>query len=415
MVKISRLLFLLIILNFFLRTFNLHHPEQYIFDEVYHAFTANAYRHNDPRGYEWWHQSETKGTAYEWLHPPLSKLFMAGGIYLFGNNSFGWRISSSIFGTLTIFFLFLLGKALFNQRVALLACFLFTFEGLVFVQSRIAMNDIFLTAWLLLASYFFVLWFQKSKKKYLLLSGIITGLAISTKWPGVFVLPLFFLFLAFRLKKKFSSFLKKNSLSLLVSFLIIPLLIYFLSFLQFFFQGHSLKTFYQLHQQIWWYQTNLKATHSYQSRAYTWPLMWRPVWFYVNYQKEKIANIYALGNPLIFWGGLLVLPFALFKAFVKKSKPLVFTLLAYFLFWVPWIASPRIMFLYHYLPSIPFLCLILGWQLERWFKDKKRKRFWAIIYLALVVLCFAFFYPHLTGLLVPKNLNRFYYWLPSWK
>ena len=92
---------LLIILFFasLTRFWNLGYPKNYIFDEVYHAFTAQAYAQNDPRGYEWWHQSPVKGTAYEWLHPPLSKLLMAVSISVFGNNSFGWRFTPAIFGS----------------------------------------------------------------------------------------------------------------------------------------------------------------------------------------------------------------------------------------------------------------------------------------------------------------------------
>jgi dolichyl-phosphate-mannose--protein O-mannosyl transferase len=45
---------------------------------------------------------------------------------------------------------------------------------------------------------------------------------------------------------------------------------------------------------------------------------------------------------------------------------------------------------------------------------QKRKKL-VIGYLVLVVLVFMFFYPHWTGIFVPKWFDELYYWLPSWK
>ena len=109
--KINQWLVILILAAAFLtRFYRLSHPLAYIYDEVYHAFTAQALAQNDPRGYEWWHQSPVKDTAYEWLHPPLAKLLMAGGVLLFGNQSFGWRFFSALFGILVVYLTYLTGK-----------------------------------------------------------------------------------------------------------------------------------------------------------------------------------------------------------------------------------------------------------------------------------------------------------------
>ena len=53
------------------------------FDEIYHARTA----------YEHLHQIE----PYESTHPPLGKVLMSIGIYVFGLNPFGWRIIGTLF------------------------------------------------------------------------------------------------------------------------------------------------------------------------------------------------------------------------------------------------------------------------------------------------------------------------------
>ena len=69
------LLLAILAFAFFTRMFQLHIPEEYYFDEVYHAVTAKLVARNDPRAYEWWHPAPEPNTAIEWLHPPLAKYF----------------------------------------------------------------------------------------------------------------------------------------------------------------------------------------------------------------------------------------------------------------------------------------------------------------------------------------------------
>lgn len=400
----QKLLFLILAFSFLIRICNLHHPQTHIFDEAYHAFTAQEMYKGNLAAWEWWN-TPPKGFAYEWTHPPMAKLLMMAGIALFGSNSFGWRIPGAVFGTGVVFLIYLLGKELFNKKIALLATFLAAFEGLLFVMSRIGMSDIYFLFFSLTAIL------AKLKKKTFL-SAVLFGFSLATKWTAFYLFPLL-LFLNL-LQKKLS---KKTALKIILDsclYLVIAAAVYLLSYLPFL-STHPFEKFILLQKQMWWYHTRLEATHDYQSKAYSWPLMLRPVWFYVKYEKEKIANIYTLGNPLILWGGLVILPYTLVTALLKKQKKLLFTLLAYFIFWVPWVFSPRIMFFYHYLPSIPFLCLILAWNLEKGLKTKKKINWLMKIYLILIIVTFLFFYPHLTGLLVPKNLDHFYYWLPSWK
>lgn len=419
-IKRSKLV-LVVILAFVLLTrfWRLNYPQRFMFDEVYHAFTAQAYAKNDPRGYEWWHQSPVEGTAYEWLHPPISKLLMATGIILFGDNSFGWRVFSAFLGTVCVLLVFLIARELFKEEnLGLLTTFIFAMDGLALVQSRIAMNDIFLTCFSLAAFYFLVK-FRTSKKiktNSLLMAGFFIGLAISTKWTGIYnllIVGVIFLSKGRGWLKKFLA-QPKNWVMTALAFVIMPILIYLLSYGQFWLQGHTWDQFVMLHKQIWWYQTNLTATHTYQSSALSWPILARPVWFFVDYQPGSIANIYAMGNPLVWWGGLISLPFVIWQMLKRRYWQLGLVIFAYFAFFLPWALSPRIMFIYHYLPSIPFLCLFLGWALN-WGWRKKKLFPIVAAYLLLVLILFFFFYPHWTGLHVPKWLDNLYYWFPSWK
>lgn len=440
------------------RIYRIDQPKTYYFDEVYHAFTAEAYSRNDPRGYEWWHTSPMEGTAYEWLHPPLSKLLMGASIRVLGNVSYAWRLPSVIFGVLTLAGVFFLTvTVLKNKPVALLATFLSSLDGLLLTQSRIAMNDIFLVFFVLMALGFYWKWQEKSGSKlnlnrridhrntekygttentesgYLLLSGMFGGLAVATKWSGVFVIGIigvwelvrFIRLIYQRLSGNLAttpSKLKKimdwrRWLKLAISFGLIPMAMYILSYSQFWLQGHTWDQFRELHNQIWWYETNLEATHPYQSKPWQWVLNLKPVWYFVDYnQTGKIGNIYALANPMIAWGGLAGIVWLLALAVYREKGKYWFLVLAYAMFWVPWTMSPRIMFFYHYAPSIPFLAIGLanlawcGWK-TKWWPVKG-------LGLAVVVATaamFGYFYPHWTGILLPTEWVEKYYWFKSWK
>ena len=82
---------------------------------------------------------------------------------------------------------------------------------------------------------------------------------------------------------------------------------------------------------------------------------------------------------------------------------------SYLVFFIPWAASPRIMFLYHYLPSIPFLAINLGYVLTRFMKQKYITYFFA---LALVV--YIYFFPRYTGITIPQWLDESYHWFKNW-
>lgn len=410
LVTSRRLLLFLLALAFLTRIWHLGWPTRFYFDEVYHAFTATEMAKGNVMAWEWWNQPP-EGVAYEWTHPPLAKLFMTLGIFIFGENGFGWRFFGALLGTACVLLIYLLGKTLFYQKAALLAAFLFAFDGLPLVMSRIAMNDIYFLFFTLFSLWLFL-------KKRPLLAGLAFGLALASKWTALYLLPVLALwqlmqFLKQERKKKFD-FVKENFFIFLVCFLFLPLAVYFFSYLPFFLTNHTFSQWWELQHQMWWYHTGLTATHAYQSSALSWPWLIRPVWFFVDYQPATRANIYAMGNPLIWWGGLVSLPFVLWQTWKRREKKLLLVIFAYLAFFLPWVFSPRIMFLYHYLPSVAFLCLFLGWALG-WLEEKKPFFFLVVGYVSLVVLTFFFFYPHWIGLHVPLWLNKLFYWLPSWR
>lgn len=390
-VKIS--LFAIFIFALVSRTLWLTTPSNEYFDEVYHAFTAKRMLHGDPKAWEWWNTSP-EGFAYEWTHPPLAKLGMVLGMVVFGETPFGWRIPGALLGVGSVMLIYLIAKKLFkDELIGLLSASVFALEGLPLVMSRIGMNDSYLLFFSLLALYLFLV-------DKCFLSAISFGLAISSKWSAVWLVPILFVSF-FVLKKKFK--IKY------FWFLILPPLIYLACYIPMFLTGHDFNTFVGVQKQMWWYHTRLEATHSYTSSWWSWPFLVRPIYLYTsNVVNGTVARIYAMGNPIIFWFGIFSILLGAFFAFVEKNKKLGFVIFSYFIFFAPWAVAPRIMFLYHYLPSIPFMAIAIGFVL---------KRFPRIIipFLATSLIVYIFFFPHLAGLQVPVWLDKLYYLIPSWR
>ena len=87
-------------------------------------------------------------------HPPGAKLLIAASMRLFGDNGWGWRLGSVCFGTLSIPLLYgIVRRAGGAEVVALAAAFLYAFDNLVLVHSRIGTLDIYLVFFLLLGVY----------------------------------------------------------------------------------------------------------------------------------------------------------------------------------------------------------------------------------------------------------------------
>ena len=157
-------------------------PGSLIFDEWYYVNVARVILHlpqsvgangqppyvNVPPGLDPNHE-----------HPPLAKLLIALSMWALGNNGYGWRIPSVIFGSIAILAFYLLMKRISDQEIVpLLSTFLFSFDNLAFVHSRIATLDIFSLGFLLVGLYWYF-----SGHSYL--SAIAMALSALTKITGI--------------------------------------------------------------------------------------------------------------------------------------------------------------------------------------------------------------------------------------
>jgi dolichyl-phosphate-mannose--protein O-mannosyl transferase len=206
----------------------------------------------------------------------------------------------------------------------------------------------------------------------------------------------------------------RSVLMLAGALVVLPAVLYMAGYVQFFTMGHTLDQWRELQRQMWYYHSHLKATHPWSSRWWEWPLLRMPVWYYSdsNLGPDRAANIYALGNPVVFWAMLPAMAFVFTQWGERRYRDtaLGLVLLGFFGQWLPWFLSPRISFLYHFLPCVPFGCLAIAYGL-----DRLRAPRVAAVGIAVTLVAFIYFYPLYAALPISRGYTDQHYWLANWR
>ncbi|MGI8775717.1 MAG: phospholipid carrier-dependent glycosyltransferase [Actinomycetota bacterium] len=455
----------------FSRVLFLSDPSSLVFDETYYARDACFYVASD---------AETCYTEDEitGVHPPLGKWLIsigmtfteyrcvedtaeacrdAGAEYT-PSSAFGWRIIPALAGTLTVALLYLLAWRLFRSRLAAaITALLLAIDPLHFVQSRIAMLDIFLPLFGIAAVLFIHL--DKDRlvahrdsgatelrggwiRPWRIAAGVCVGLAIATKWSGGLLL-LLILFLSFAWevaarrsagrRAAFVQTLRYQSGPLLVWLVLLPAIVYLTTYIGRLEGGPVLalpwaeeswwRSLFERHHYMYFFHKNLDASHSYQSPAWSWLLLKRPVsYFFCSgasctppAPEGDYQEVFATGSPLVWWTSLLALIYVT-VAWIRKRDfrgPEGLIVAGFFLTYVPWLILPSersAVFLFYLLPTIPFMCLALGYVVTRIGRSWEAKAAISVFLLGAVWV-FAFYYPLLTKRSIPESSWRARIWI----
>lgn len=401
-------------------------PQKYIFDEVYHAYTAGQYAAGNKDAYVWYTKSPQKNVAYMWNHPPLGVHLISIGIRIWGDHSFGWRFMSVVFGAIGLALAYQLGLALTGRvAIAALAAFLLSMDGLYFVQARTGMLDVFGVVFMMAALLQFHRYWTAAPERAgrrLPWVGVFLGLAIATKWNAAYasgVIGLIAVARAFWLGRRAEAggagAVARHLGWVALGLMVVPGLIYLLAYVPFFMVGHGLEDFVELQRQIFSYHSKLTATHAYQSRWWSWPLVQRPVWYHVTRYENAVAHVYALANPILHW---VLLPAMVWATawWARRRDPAWLTAgIGFFGQWLPWALVSRISFAYHFLPVVPFGCLALALALNRMTEGPRALRWLPWAYAFVLIVAFVFFYP--VWACVPLTPQEFQWrlWMPTWR
>ena len=476
-----------------LRFVRLDLPAGRIFDELYYAcdaqnllrFGVEAATATDAGDGSVGMRCTPTGAPGFIVHPPLGKWAIAAGMRLFGVNEFGWRAAAAVTGTLMVIVLIRVARRMTGSTVlACLAGLLLTVDGLHFVQSRVAMLDIFLAAWILGAFACLVAdrdavrrrlaataddelggWGPRlGLRAWRIAAGVCLGAGLATKWSAVYyAVVLVLLSIAWEvgarrtagIRRPVRATVRRTLPGALPVLLVLPLALYVLSWLGWFLSDtgwdrqwaethppsglgglvpDALRSLAQYHREIFAFHDGLSTSHPYQSHPSGWLLLARPVAYYYpagvtegDYGCAAAScarEVLAIGTPAIWWAALPMLLALLWIWVSRRDWRAGAVVLLVLTAIVPWVRDDlggRTMFLFYALPAVPFLCLglalVAGWAVGGVTASARRRSvgtFGAAVYVCLVVLNFAFFYPVLAAQTLPYAdwLDRM--WLRSW-
>ncbi len=309
---------------------NVGGPDRIVFDEVYYV--------NDAR--DFLEFGVEQGFV---VHPPVGKLLIAFSIWLFGDTPFGWRALGGAAGAGTVLLTYLTGLRLFKRVTpAALAALLATIDGVLVVQARTAMLDVYLGLFVSLGAWALVAHLQRVREadqqwlaadpgphdrlprrdtSLLALSGVAMGLACAVKWSGVLgVGAAGLVMIGAELARRRRVFgtpwkrLGRGAGLITVALVAVPLATYLLTWTPWFLNytnsyeaeqtcdeprsqaceatplPSKAAALWDFHARIFRFHENLEAEHSYRAPAYAWPLLARPVVFYYETCSEDRFN-----------------------------------------------------------------------------------------------------------------------------
>lgn len=382
------------------------------FDEIYFPRTAYEQLNNLP--------------IYEYTHPPLGKLIMSIPMSFLGVTPFAYRLMGNIAGILMILVIYCIAKELFKDaKYGLFAALIMALDGMHFVQTRIGTVDSFLVLFCLSSFLFFIKYIKMNKEEPLkqriiplIMAGIFWGMAISVKWTAAFVgLGMGIIYFADLIwNKKFS--LKLILLSVL-AFVIIPLTIYIASYIPIIANPNSgitdVKSFIKYQENMYNYHSKLEAEHPFTSKWYTWPIMQKPMWYYVaNFDDGSYGTISCMGNPAIWWLSIATMVFTLVYSLIKRNKEGLMLIVMIMATWLPYAVIGRIMFIYHYFITLPFAMLTIVFTIHKLINWKKIFNVAIPVLTVIFLAMFIYFYPVYSGVQVDKKYIEQTKWFDTW-
>ena len=408
--------------SFLLRLNNLGSIKTLIFDEVYYVDGARDFLK---------YGVEVTGAQSEFVvHPPLGKWMIAAGIKVFGDDSFGWRFTTALVGSLMILLIALIAHKLFrNSLLTGLASALMAIDGLALVHSRTALLDNFLTFFILIATYFFV------SRNYWL-TGFALGLALATKWSALYFI---LVFGGIALYRAFTHNTGRNLIRPTVErfsqFGLIPIAVYIASWSGWFssnrgwardLSSNTFSSFINYHQQMLNFHTGLTEKHNYEANPWSWLIMGRPTSFYYKSPQGCGAEscsqeVLALGTPLLWWLGTIALAFVVgmwIRGLVQKQVDPAKTIIIAGMSagYLPWfLFQQRTVFNFYSIVFEPFLILALVFaarMILSTFKKSGEVVLGAVF--ILIFLNFVYFLPIYLGDVITYEAWQNRMWFPSW-
>jgi dolichyl-phosphate-mannose-protein mannosyltransferase len=351
--------------------------------------------------------------------PPLGKILIAAGEWIFGLSPFGWRFSAAVFGSLAILLTCRITRRM--TRSTLLGCIaglLMSLDGLEFVMSRTGLLDIFVMFFVLAAFGCLVIDRDVSRTRlaeavaargsggagpglgirwWRVAAGLLLGCACACKWDAIWYIIAFAgLAIAWDhgarrvagISHFWRSALGRDGKWLPLTLGATPLAVYIASWSGWFAsstgydrnyaasQGihtpviSALYSLYEYHVQMLQFSVGLHTHHPYESQPWDWLVLSRPVAYYYTAPTSGAAcsvaphcsqEVLAIGTPAIWWASIPVLIFCLIWWLLHRDwRPgaVILAVAAGWLTWFPFVSRTK--FYYYATEFEPFLIIAIA-------------------------------------------------------
>jgi len=264
-------------------------------------------------------------------------------------------------GTLSVLFVFILGKKLFNEKVGFYsASFLAVLPLHAYYSGRI-LTDVFSTFFVLLAFVSFWKGYEENNNKFKVLFGFFLALTLLARYTALWIIPVFLIY--FLVRDKGLRFLKDKHLWLAV-------LVFFITLLPWLFYS-----FYEYGSVFGAFVHGSKAA-SYWGGVQSWTFFFEYWWLIFS----------VLGIVFV-----LAFVYILYKKELAKKEVYLLLIWIFFFFGMAMLMPHKEhRFL---LPIIPAMCVICGFFIDRT-KCYKRLILASIVILLILSLFFGFYYDY---------------------
>jgi dolichyl-phosphate-mannose-protein mannosyltransferase len=401
-------------------------PDQPYFDEVHYVAAAR--------------QLLAGQDTHNREHPPFAKELIAASIAVFGDDPLGWRYPSVFFGALALVGIYLWASQLFAEgEAALWATAITLLNQMLYVQARIAMLDVFMTAFIIWALVFFsASWHARRPRRWFAVCGACLGFAVASKWPGLIAWAMVagIVLVVAVLKQWRTRFADVRASDWyrpdlwqemrirdwLLSLVVVPVVVYLLTFLPS--GGVDLAALIRRQGEMWRGLASVPAEHPYLSHWFDWPMIRRPIWYLFAPNPcapaDRVANacthqaVMLLGNPLVLWAGIPALLVSLHGWLMARRRDTFLIAASALSLSLAWAVLPKVGgYFYYYFPSV----MVLGLALTYVFFETRLARWpWLrYIFLGATLALFIFFLPISSaaiGVTLPEYSERM--WFGGW-
>ncbi|GAA1481527.1 dolichyl-phosphate-mannose--protein mannosyltransferase [Gordonia sinesedis] len=338
------------------------------------------------------------------VHPPAGKWFIAIGEWMFGYGPLGWRVTAAAAGVAIVTMIYCVVRRMTRSTlIGAIAGVFAICDGVLFVQSRMGMLDIFQALFVVAAFTALIADRDQVRARlhtvyvedrigdspfgprlgfrwYRFVAGVMLGLTCATKWSGIYYVVFFTLLAigfdvaarkAYHVHRPWMGTLVRDVIPAGMGLVVMPIAIYIASFAAWF-AGETSVYRYQVGNTIgsdgpfgwvpgawrslWYYEAGILKFHEgltnsagnqhpWESKPWTWPMSLRPMLYALTNGPDQcgggecVRAQMLIGSPAMWWLALPMILWGLWSWLVRRDWRYAAVLTGYAAGFLPWFVA----------------------------------------------------------------------------